>query len=450
MTAEDPNVYSSDRLSINTEGYDIHSAYATRAEPRSPTRAEGGKEDARDSYGQLLRRELLGQSGGSELSGRVAVPRPSMLADARVLPLGIPSCAPLDTREAFPLYCGTQARSQKPLRKIAKAPFKVLDAPALQDDFYLNLVDWSSANTLAVGLGDAVYLWAACTSRVARLCELGGDDAVTSVGWSSRGSHLAVGTNRGLTLLWDVAAEKLVRTFEGHQSRVGALAWNSGDVLSTGSRDHSILSRDPRAPESFFARLSSHKQEVCGLEWSPDGSQLASGGNDNKLFVWDGGRASRADSAQQPILRFAGHQAAVKAIGWSPHQSGLLASGGGTADRTIRFWNTLTNTSLNCVDTGSQVCNLVWSKNASELVSTHGYSLNQIIVWRYPSMTKIATLTGHTYRVLYLALSPDGTTIVTGAGDETLRFWSVFQGARNDETGGTGAALNIANAVRIR
>ncbi len=41
-------------------------------------------------------------------------------------------------------------------------------------------------------------------------------------------------------------------------------------------------------------------------------------------------------------------------------------------------------------------------------------------------MKKLATLTGHTYRVLYLAASPDGTKIVTGAGDETLRFWNVF------------------------
>jgi WD40 repeat protein len=47
--------------------------------------------------------------------------------------------------------------------------------------------------------------------------------------------------------------------------------------------------------------------------------------------------------------------AAVKAISWSPHQHGLLASGGGTADRCIRFWNTATNTALSCVDTGSQV-----------------------------------------------------------------------------------------------
>ena len=41
-------------------------------------------------------------------------------------------------------------------------------------------------------------------------------------------------------------------------------------------------------------------------------------------------------------------------------------------------------------------------------------------------MTKLATLTGHQCRVLYLALSPDGRNIVTGAGDETLRFWTIF------------------------
>ena len=49
-------------------------------------------------------------------------------------------------------------------RKINKVPFKVLDAPRLQDDFYLNLVDWSAQNVLAVGLNRAVYIWSACTS----------------------------------------------------------------------------------------------------------------------------------------------------------------------------------------------------------------------------------------------------------------------------------------------
>lgn len=73
----------------------------------------------------------------------------------------------------------------------------------------------------------------------------------------------------------------------------------------------------------------------------------------------------------------------------------------------------------------------MFSKTNDELVSTHGYSLNQVIVWKYPSMEKITTLTGHTFRVLYLAMSPDGSSIVTGAGDETLRFWNVFPKSRS-------------------
>ena len=83
---------------------------------------------------------------------------------------------------AWPLCDHLQAQ-----RKIPRVPFKVLDAPELQDDFYLNLVDWSSQNMLSVGLGSCVYLWSASTSQVVRLCDLSQEsDAVTSVSWSDR------------------------------------------------------------------------------------------------------------------------------------------------------------------------------------------------------------------------------------------------------------------------
>ncbi len=298
---------------------------------------------------------------------------------------------------------------QKRKRKIAKVPFKVLDAPSLADDFYLNLVDWSSLNVLAVGLGSCVYLWSACTSKVTKLCDLGASsqDSVTSVSWTQRGTHLAVGVNTGEVQLWDTVKCKKIRAMSGHSARIGALSW-SGATLASGSRDRNIFLRDVRVQQPFTARLAAHKQEVCGLKWSFDEpAHLASGGNDNKLLVWD------IKNHRQPKHRFAEHTAAVKAIAWSPHQHGLLASGGGTADRCIRFWNALSGTSLNAIDTGSQVCNLSWSKNCNEIVSTHGYSLNQIAIWKYPTMQKVATLTGHTYRVLYLAMSPDGSTIVT-------------------------------------
>jgi cell division cycle 20-like protein 1 (cofactor of APC complex) len=330
---------------------------------------------------------------------------------------------------------------RKPMRKLPKVPFKVLDAPELQDDFYLNLVDWSTTNVLGVGLGTCVYLWSACTSQVTRLCDLTNrEDSVSSVSWSEKGNYIAVGTFKGDVQIWDAAASKLVNTLTGHSARVGALAWNH-DLLCSGSRDRNVLLRDIRVPAYEGERkLAGHKQEVCGLKWSPDHLLLASGGNDNKLLVWN------VNGGNAPIQTYHDHIAAVKAIAWSPHQHGLLASGGGTADRCIRFWNTLTGQNLQSVDTGSQVCNLAWSKHSNELVSTHGYSQNQILIWKYPSMVQLAKLTGHSYRVLYLAVSPDGEAIVTGAGDETLRFWNVFNKSRCTKE--SKSALNLFGKIR--
>ncbi|CAH1962719.1 unnamed protein product [Acanthoscelides obtectus] len=342
-----------------------------------------------------------------------------------------------------PLSTSSQCLLRSPhkaTRKISRIPFKVLDAPELQDDFYLNLVDWSVQNVLSVGLGSCVYLWSACTSQVTRLCDLSSDgNVVTSVSWSERGHLVAVGTHNGYVTVWDVAVNKQVNKLMGHTARVGALAWN-GDVLSSGSRDRLILQRDTRTPPNVTERrLVGHRQEVCGLKWSPDNQYLASGGNDNRLYVWNA-------QSPSPVQTYTDHLAAVKAIAWSPHHHGLLASGGGTADRCIRFWNTLTGQPMQCVDTGSQVCNLAWSKHSSELVSTHGYSQNQILVWKYPSLTQVAKLTGHSYRVLYLALSPDGEAIVTGAGDETLRFWNVFSKARSQKE--TRSVLSLYTGIR--
>uniref|UniRef100_A0A671PEK7 Fizzy-related protein homolog n=1 Tax=Sinocyclocheilus anshuiensis TaxID=1608454 RepID=A0A671PEK7_9TELE len=275
--------------------------------------------------------------------------------------------------------------------------------------------------------------------RVTRLCDLSVDgDSVTSVCWNERGSLVAVGTHKGFVQIWDAAGGRKLTSLEGHSARVGALAWN-GEQLSSGSRDRVILQRDVRTPPPVERRLQGHRQEVCGLKWSPDHQHLASGGNDNKLLVWN-------SSSLLPVQQYSDHLAAVKAIAWSPHQHGLLASGGGTADRCLRFWNTLTGQALQSTDTGSQVCNLAWSKHANELVSTHGYSQNQILVWKYPSLTQVAKLTGHSYRVLYLAVSPDGEAIVTGAGDETLRFWNVFSKTRCTKE--SKSVLNLFTRIR--
>ena len=55
------------------------------------------------------------------------------------------------------------------------------------------------------------------------------------------------------------------------------------------------------------------------------------------------------------LFRLEGHQAAVKALARCPYQNNLLASGGGTADRCIKFWNTQVGYCTNSIDTNSQV-----------------------------------------------------------------------------------------------
>jgi WD40 repeat protein len=66
-----------------------------------------------------------------------------------------------------------------------------------------------------------------------------------------------------------------------------------------------------RSPHT--SKLIGHRQEVCGLQWSPDHQFLASGGNDNRLLIWD-------VNSTRPLYKYTDHAAAVKAIAWSPHQ----------------------------------------------------------------------------------------------------------------------------------
>lgn len=344
---------------------------------------------------------------------------------------------------------------RRQLRSVCKTPYRVLDAPELADDFYLNLVDWSSTNVLGVGLGSCVYLWTAHNAAVSKLCDLAEtNDTISSVSWVQRGTTLAVGTLAGRMHIYDANTLQLQRTYQqAHTQRIGALAWNA-HILSSGSRDRMVHHRDVReATTRPFKRCTGHRQEVCGLKWSGDGgpssANLASGGNDNKVCIWDlrGSRRGASTSAaaiageegpgDAPLWKFHEHTAAVKALAWDPHVSGVLATGGGTQDKHIRFWNVINGSMLSELDTGSQVCNLIWSLTSHELVSTHGFSSttaqNQICIWKYPTLNMVASLTGHTNRVLYLAMSPDGETIVTGAGDETLRFWNAFPKKEKNE-----------------
>uniref|UniRef100_A0A7I4C943 CDC20/Fizzy WD40 domain-containing protein n=1 Tax=Physcomitrium patens TaxID=3218 RepID=A0A7I4C943_PHYPA len=285
----------------------------------------------------------------------------------------------------------------------------------------------------------AQYLWDAATSSIEELLIVQEGGPVTSVFWAPEGQYIAVGLNNSTVQLWDSSSLRQLRTLRGHSAHVGSLAWN-GPTLATGSRDCTILNHDVRIRRHMKGKMSGHEQEICGLIWSPSGQQFASGGNDNLLHIWDSAAASSSSSSY--LHRLDEHQAAVKALAWCPFQRNLLESSGGTGNRCIKFWNTHTGACVNSIDRGSQVCALQWSKHEKEILSSHGFSQNQLCLWKYPSMVKMAEFTGHTSRVLHLARSPDGYTVATAVGDEILRFWQVF-GAPETKKSSLKRATNI-------
>nr|KAG5703879.1 hypothetical protein BaRGS_008138 [Batillaria attramentaria] len=171
---------------------------------------------------------------------------------------------------------------------------------------------------------------------------------------------------------------------DGPEEYIGAVAWiKEGNYLAVGTSSGEVQLWDV-AQQKRLRNMTGHSaREVCGVRWSPDGKYLASGANDNLLCVWPA--QTSVGNASQPLHTFTEHQAAVK------------------------------------------VCSILWSKEHRELISSHGFAQNQLIIWKYPSMSKVAELTGHTARVLHMAMSPGRRTL------ESLRKGEGIEGLHKEE-----------------
>ncbi|KAH8682169.1 WD40-repeat-containing domain protein [Xylariales sp. PMI_506] len=345
------------------------------------------------------------------------------------------SSKPIDLRQQYnrPLKNANTSSAQF-RRRVATAPERVLDAPGLIDDYYLNLLDWSSGNQVAIGLERNVYVWSADEGSVSCLLETNPDTYVSSVKWSGDGAYVSVGLGTGEVQIWDVAEGQKIRSMFGHDTRVGVMGWNK-HLLSTGARSGLVFNHDVRIAEHKVAELVSHTSEVCGLEWRADGAQLATGGNDNLVSIWD------ARSLAVPKFTKTNHKAAVKALAWCPWNANLLATGGGSYDRHIHFWNTTSGARVNSIDTGSQVTSLRWSTTYKEIVSSSGFPDNSLSIWSYPTLVRNVEIPAHESRVLHSCLSPDGQMLATAAADESLKFWKVFE-----KKAGAGSGVGASGA----
>ncbi|CAK7274317.1 WD repeat-containing protein slp1 [Sporothrix epigloea] len=399
---------------------------------------DGSASYSRPSPGSIAYQDSLANACGVNINTRILQFKPAPPESSK----------PIDLRQQYnrPLKpAGASAAQFR--RRVATAPERVLDAPGLIDDYYLNLLDWSSGNQIAIGLERNVYVWSADEGSVSCLLETSPDTYVSSVKWSGDGAYVGVGLGSGEVQIWDVAEGTKVRSMFGHDTRVGVMGWNK-HMLSTGARSGLVYNHDVRIAEHKVAELVSHTSEVCGLEWRSDGAQLATGGNDNLVSIWD------ARSLSVPKFTKTNHKAAVKALSWCPWNINLLATGGGSYDRHIHFWNTTSGARVNSIDTGSQVTSLRWSANYREIVSTSGFPDNSLSIWSYPTLVRNVEIPAHESRVLHSCLSPDGQMLATAAADESLKFWKIFEkktgpSATSGSSGSTGKA-DMVKQMTIR
>ena len=120
-----------------------------------------------------------------------------------------------------------------PSSPVIYRPKKSLDAPNLLDDYYTNALTWVSVDTFAVALGPAVYLYNTRTNLISELTTLRGDAVAATSLLHLPPGDLAIGTSRGHTEIWDVAAERIKVRYRSHNFRVGSLA-SDGSILTSG------------------------------------------------------------------------------------------------------------------------------------------------------------------------------------------------------------------------
>eukprot|EP00828_Plagiopyla_frontata_P016529 TRINITY_DN21699_c0_g1_i1.p3 TRINITY_DN21699_c0_g1~~TRINITY_DN21699_c0_g1_i1.p3 ORF type:complete len:164 (+),score=19.29 TRINITY_DN21699_c0_g1_i1:209-700(+) len=163
---------------------------------------------------------------------------------------------------------------------------------------------------------------------------------------------MAIGCSNGILYLWDSLKGKQISKiklqtdafnplaqslYNQNQNyfRIAAISFKNNNIFSAGSRDKIISTFDSRCCTNLskpapIGKFIGHTEEICGLKWSPDEDQLASGGNDNKVFIWNLRKMTYE-------AKFTKHKAAIKAMDWSQHSRGILATGGGHNDQTIQF-----------------------------------------------------------------------------------------------------------------
>jgi WD40 repeat protein len=176
-----------------------------------------------------------------------------------------------------------------------------------------------------------------------------------------------------------------------------------------------VLSPSPRLLLTYHG----HTLPVYAVAWSPDGTRIASGGQDNTVQVWQA-------STGKSIITYRGHKGSVNALAWLPDDGTEIVSAG--SDGTVQRWNASTGQWVHTYDGASDnIRALAWSFDGKYVASAGNDA--KVHVWEASSGKPIATYGGHTDRIWAVAWSYDSRWIASAGDDRTVQIWDASTAA---------------------
>ncbi|KAJ8058450.1 hypothetical protein OCU04_012638 [Sclerotinia nivalis] len=225
-----------------------------------------------------------------------------------------------------------------------------------------------------------------------------------------------------------------LQTLEGHSGLVWSIAFSpDGTKVASGSNDETIRLWDTATGESLQT-LKGHSGSVLSIVFSPDGTKVASGSNDKTIRLWD-------IVTGESLQTFKGHSNLVLSIVFSLDGTKVVS---GSNDETIRLWDTVTGESLQTFEGHSNsIWSIAFSLDGTKVAS--GSNDETIRLWDTVTGESLQMFKGHLGSVLSIAFSPDGTKIASGSADETIRLWDTATGESLQMfKGHLGSVLSIA------
>ncbi|KAG0349437.1 hypothetical protein BG005_010972 [Podila minutissima] len=286
-------------------------------------------------------------------------------------------------------------------------------------DYIWSVAYSPSGHQIASGGWDkSIRLWDAQTGSSGPVSS-GHSNYVLSVANPRSNLQIASGSADSTVRLWDARTGACGSTLSGHARAVRSVAYSpSGHQLASTGYDKTIRFWDVQTGACVSTwDLSGHKFAALTVVYSPDGLHIASGIDDNTVRVWNA-ETGACD------LTMSGHTAYVTSVSYSPNGHWLAS---GSQDKTVRLWDSETGASGPILSGHMDAVRTVAYSPSGQQIASGGED-RTIRLWDAQTGACSQTLSGHKERVMSMAYSPSGNQLASASEDRTIRLWDVISG----------------------